>query len=326
LGRSLGRKKDVKLSVSGVVFNIQRFSIHDGPGIRTTVFLKGCSLRCFWCHNPEGIRPKPEIQFFPSRCIGCGACAVACAGNAHIFQNGTHLYVREYCEACGQCVETCYAGGLELTGSVMGVDQVMVEVLADRAFYENSGGGVTLSGGEPLLQQGFSRAVLERCKGEGLHTAIETTANFDWQRLAELLPLIDLVMMDIKHMDPEKHRAATGGSNERILENAQRLMRTEVPVVFRVPVVPTVNDSLQEIGAIGAFVRHLTELRLESHARSSSDPALPCLELLAFHRLAADKYRSLGLDYQASRLEAPSKTQMDQLKAHARSYGIEVLD
>lgn len=310
------------MNVTGIVFNIQRFSVHDGPGIRTTVFLKGCSLRCFWCHNPEGIRPRPEIQFFPDRCIGCGECLAVCPQSAHVLQNGAHIYYREKCRACSACVETCYAGALELTGKVMSVDQVMVEVLADCAFYDNSGGGVTLSGGEPLLQRDFARAVLERCKAVGVHTAIQTTANCQWERLAELLPLTDLVMMDIKHMDPDKHRAATGGSNQRILANARRLMQTDTPVIFRVPVVPTINDTPEEIGAIAAFVRQLNELRHENSVPTSSKLALPSLKLLRFHRLATDKYRSLGLDYQASRLEGPTKEKMAELREHARSYGI----
>jgi len=149
---------------SGIVFNIQRFSVHDGPGIRTTVFLKGCTLHCFWCHNPEGIRPKPEIQFYPERCIGCGACLEACKHGAQILQDGVHVYMRENCVMCGKCVDNCFSGALELTGTVVTVDEVMAEVLADRAFYANSGGGVTLSGGEPLLQADFSRAILQRSK------------------------------------------------------------------------------------------------------------------------------------------------------------------
>jgi pyruvate formate lyase activating enzyme len=208
----------------------------------------------------------------------------------------------------------------------MSVGQVMDEILADRAFYESSGGGVTLSGGEPLLQHDFSRAILERCKTEGLHTAIETTANCRWERLAELLPLADLIMMDIKHMDPDKHRAVTGGSNEHILANAQRLVQTDKPVIFRVPVVPAINDSLEEIGAIAAFVRRLTELRMEGNTSASNQLEPPALELLAFHRLAADKYRSLGLDYSASHLEGPTKEKLAELQEHARCYEIVIRD
>ena len=187
----------------GTVFDIQRFSIHDGPGIRTTVFLKGCSLRCFWCHNPEGIRPQPEIQFEPEKCIGCGECVKVCEQNAQHLEDGQRLYARDNCTVCGQCVETCFAGGLSLIGKSMSVDAVLAEVLQDAAFYRSSGGGVTFSGGEPVLQTEFLAAVLERCQSEGVHTAIETAGYYAWDRLERLLPHVDMVMMDLKHMDSE---------------------------------------------------------------------------------------------------------------------------
>ncbi len=309
------------MAKTGTIFNIQRFSIHDGPGIRTTVFLKGCWLRCFWCHNPEGIRATAEVQFYPERCIGCGDCVLVCPEGAHILQHDIHSFDRSVCQTCGRCTETCYAGALELTGSVMSVDEVMAEVLQDLAFYDNSGGGVTLSGGEPLLQRAFAQAILERCRAGGIHTAIETTANCPWRSLGELLPAIDLVMMDLKHMDSDKHRATTGVPNERILANARRLMQTDKPVLFRVPVVPTINDTPEEIGAIAAFVRQLADLRLENNIQGTEVPPLT-FELLAFHRLAADKYQSLGWDYKASKLEAPTKGKMEQLKQVALSHGV----
>jgi pyruvate formate lyase activating enzyme len=310
--------------MNGIIFNIQRFSVHDGPGIRTTVFLKGCSLHCFWCHNPEGIRPKPEIQFYPERCIGCRACAQVCRHGAHIFEGGEHLYLREACVLCEACLDECFSGALELTGELVSVDEVMEDVLADRAFYERSGGGITLSGGEPLLQRAFTEALLRRGKAEGLHTAIETCGNYRWVELEGLLPWVDLVMMDLKHMDPEAHRAATGVSNERILAIAGALMSTSKPVWFRTPVIPTVNDTPEAIGNIAAFVRHLSELRSARNACTGDDVPLPTLDLLRFHRLASDKYRSLGLEYKASDLEAPSETTMHDLRNLARGYGIKV--
>ncbi len=309
------------LEQTGLVFNIQRFSIHDGPGIRTTVFVKGCSLRCFWCHNPEGLESKIEIQFSPSKCIGCGACIEVCAHGGHVFVDGAHVYVRENCRLCGQCVEECFAGALELTGKRMSVDEVMQEVLADRPFYETSGGGVTLSGGEPMMQELFTRAILQRCKAEGLHTAVETSANYGWKRLEALLPWIDLFMIDLKHLNSDAHRAATGVPNERILDNAERLMHTARPVWFRTPVVPTVNDTPEEIAEIAAFVRRLTDVRLQSKGANAD---LPLLELLRFHRLAADKYRGLGMEYKARELEPPSREQMAELARVAQSYGIRI--
>ena len=294
----------------GIVFDIQRFSVHDGPGIRTTVFLKGCSLRCFWCQNPEGIRLKPEVMFYPDRCISCGRCAAVCPQGSHAIEGGVHVYLREKCTACGKCTETCHAGALMLTGKLMTVDEVVEEVLRDKIFYELSNGGVTLSGGDPVVQHDFSRAILERCKGEGLHTAIEMAANCQWDDLTSLLQVTDLVMMDIKHLDPDKHREVTGVSNERILDNARRLEQTEKPFIIRVPVVPTVNDTPEEIGAIAQYVRAFKNLQY--------------LELLPFHRLGESKYHSLGLNYRGSHLETPTKEKMSELAAEARRYGIEV--
>jgi pyruvate formate lyase activating enzyme len=294
----------------GIVTNIQRFSIHDGPGIRTTVFLKGCNLRCFWCHNPETLKPKPELQLFPDRCIGCGVCFDLCPQGAHVAVNGGRLFRRELCMACGTCVETCYAQSLVLVGESKTVEEVVEEVLRDRPFYERSDGGVTLSGGEPLLQLAFSRAILARCKEENLHTAIETAANFPWERVEAILPVTDLVMMDIKLMDAERHRAATGVPNERILDSARRLGQTGKPLIVRTPVVPGVNDQEDEIAAIAAFVAAL--------------PNLLYYELLPFHPMARGKYESLDMDYRAQSLKSPSKERMEALADVARRYSIEV--
>ena len=309
---------------TGLIFNIQRFSIHDGPGIRTTVFFKGCSLRCFWCHNPEGRHARPEIQFFPERCIGCGDCFSKCPNHAHKLEENYHLFIRENCKGCGTCVETCYSNALELTGRYMTVDHVMKEILSDRMFYETSNGGVTLSGGEPVLQAEFAQALLKRCKAEYLHTAVETCGNYHWLELAKLLPEIDLVMMDLKHLNPQKHKAMCGDSNERILSNARRLALTDKPIIFRIPVVPTVNDSITEIGAIFKFVQNSVELRTQ-HLNGQGKCAEIQLEMLPFHRLAADKYRSLGLEYRAKDLEPPSKAKMHDLAKIAEIYGVEIL-
>ncbi|MEJ5310480.1 MAG: glycyl-radical enzyme activating protein [Anaerolineae bacterium] len=307
---------------TGYICNIQRFSVHDGPGIRTTVFLKGCTLRCFWCHNPETIRPRPEVQFFANRCIGCAACVDACPEGAQGFdENGLRIFDRAKCVACGKCVDVCYAEALVFTAKAMTAEAVVAEILLDRAFYDNSGGGVTLSGGEPALQVEFSREILERCKAAELHTAIETAANVPWESLAALLPVTDLVMMDIKHMDSAKHRDAVGAPNALLLANARRLAETDKPILFRIPVIPTVNDTPEEIAAIAAFIRQLTELRAAQHNGMAGQPVPITLELLAFHRMAGDKYNSLGWEYRAANLTPPTKEHMAMLMDVAAAQG-----
>jgi pyruvate formate lyase activating enzyme len=299
------------MATTGAIFDIQRFSIHDGPGIRTTVFLKGCSLRCFWCHNPEGMNLRPQIQFYPGRCIACGECVAVCPQGAQELTGKSRVYHREECIVCGQCVAHCDADGLLLVGREVTAEEVLVEVLRDRTFYETSGGGATLSGGDPLMQPAFSHAVLAECKDAGLHTAIETCAHAPWDVLASLIPVTDLFMVDLKHMDPERHRTATGSTNQRILENARRLSESGKPILFRIPVVPTVNDTTADIADIARFVAGLA-----AHGEGEI-----CLELLPFHRMAADKYRSLGLEYRASELVAPSKEHMSKLWDAARAAG-----
>jgi pyruvate formate lyase activating enzyme len=315
----------------GIITNIQRFSIHDGPGIRTTVFLKGCNLHCFWCHNPEDIRLEPELQFFPERCIACEACLEACKQGAHLFAAGgelpanlsggvigervadtdmLHAFMRDRCNGCGDCVDTCYAQGLVLVGNTMSVEQVMAEITQDQPFYASSGGGVTLSGGEPLLQVEFARELLVACQAAGIHTAIETAANVAWSRLASLLPVLDLVMMDIKQMDSAVHQQVTGAPNTRILENAKRLGEQPQPLIVRTPIVPGVNDTVEQVAAIAGFVAHL--------------PNLLYYELLPFHPMAKSKYRSLDLAYGAEELTAPPAAQMAELADAAKRQGVTV--
>jgi pyruvate formate lyase activating enzyme len=303
------------ISVTGRVFNIQRFSIHDGPGIRTTVFLKGCPLRCFWCHNPEGLRSQLELQFIPSRCIACGECVQVCSRGAQELGPTGRMFHRDRCVSCGACVQVCYAGALQLTGKEMTTEQVMAEVLQDQAFYQSSGGGVTLSGGEPLLQYHFARSLLECCKAAALHTAVETTAHVRWENLAAALPFIDLFMVDIKQLDPQQHQVATGVSNRLILANIRRLAGTGKPIIFRVPIIPTINDTPAAIQAIAGFVRRLM-------ADRAHDEASLALEFLPFHRLAADKYTNLGMKYCAADLMPPTKETMAQLVASARAAGV----
>lgn len=301
-----------------LVFHIQRFSIHDGPGIRTTVFLKGCAMACFWCHNPEGRHPRLEVQYFPDRCIACGECVNVCPHNAHDLVGGVHHFVRERCKTHRACVDVCCSGALEMNGRIMSVDEVMSEVLPDKPFYENSRGGVTLSGGEPGLNAKFSREILERSKRAGLHTAIETCGYCSQDALAMLLPVTDLFMMDLKLVTAERHVSATGVDNKRILENARMLAMTDRPMIFRTPVVPSVNDGREEFAGIVDFIRELLALRRE---RGIGAPIT--YELLAFHKLGSGKYASLGMEYRASHLEPPSKELMNSLVTLSTAAGIE---
>lgn len=297
-------------SVKGIVFDIQRFSVHDGPGIRTVVFLKGCSLHCFWCQNPEGIHHQPEIMFFPDRCILCGRCVNACPEGAHVIKEGIHYYDKNKCTSCGRCAASCYAGVLKITGKIMTVQEVIKEVLKDKIFYEQSGGGITLSGGDAVVQPRFTNAILKRSKLEGLHTALETAANCKWEVLESLLPLTDLVMMDIKHLDPIIHKEATHSSNELILSNAKKLSQTAKPLIVRTPIIPDVNDTPEEIAAIAEFIQPF--------------PNLQYYELLPFHRFGEGKYHNLGLLYAASNLQTPSKDIMNKLADEAKKVGIMV--
>lgn len=295
--------------MQGIITEIQRFSVHDGPGIRTTVFFKGCNLRCFWCHNPETHRIEPELQLQLARCIGCGACLAVCPVGAHTLVEGERRFDRARCLGCGRCAAECFAEALVLVGRRVSVQEVLDEVLADRPFYESSGGGVTLSGGEPLLQLDFCRALLAACRNAGLHTAIETAAHVPWEQIEAVLPLLDLVMLDIKLLDEEAHRAATGVGNRRILENARRLGAAK-PLIVRTPVVPGVNDTPEAIGAIARFAAAL--------------PSLVSYELLPFHPMAANKYESLGRTYAARNLPRPTPEAMEALAEVARGNGIAV--
>jgi len=302
-----------------LVFHIQRFSLHDGPGIRTTVFVKGCAMGCFWCHNPEGRHPYRELQFFPERCISCGECVRVCPTHAHELHAGEHLFHRERCRTSGLCVEVCCSGALEMNGREMSVEEVMSEVLPDRPFYTSTGGGVTISGGEPALSAGFVRAILARCKDEGIHTAIETCGYCSWNALDSLLPVTDLIMMDLKAITPGQHAQATGNTNERILANAQMLAMTGLPLVFRTPVVPGVNDTPDEILKIVAFIQDLIALR-ERNGQDARDSI--SYELLTFHKLGSDKYRSLDMEYRASSLEPVHRERMQRLLALATEAGL----
>ena len=266
--------------MNGTIFNIQRFSIDDGPGIRTVVFLKGCTLRCAWCHNPEGLQQTPEIMFFPQKCIGCGQCFEVCLNNGHVIIDGERLFVREACERCGKCAAVCYAEALETTGRSISSGEAVDEIKKDDLFYKNSGGGVTFSGGEPLLQVDFIKEVFIACKALGYHCAVETAGHVPWGAFEKILPYTDLFLYDIKIMDEVLHKQCTGSGNKRIIGNLKKLVNAGAEVIVRTPEIPGINDTPEEKQKLAALLAELGGL---NH------------EVLPYHRLGENKYESLGL-------------------------------
>ena len=266
------------------IFDIQRFSLHDGPGIRTTVFFKGCNVRCLWCHNPESQTPTPELMFYAHKCVGCSKCRAFC-GKAFT----------QDCLRCGKCAPVCAYGAREVSGRAESVEEILRVCLRDLRFYRTSGGGVTLSGGEPLLQGEAAAAVLRGCKAHDVHTAVETAGNVPWETFAAVLPLTDLFLYDIKGIDEALHQKNTGVGNRLILENARRLVSSGANVRFRMPYIPGFNSA--EAPAVAAFAKGL-----------GCKP-----ELMPYHNIGAGKYAALGRPYPAEGVLPPTPAQMRPL-------------
>lgn len=296
--------------LTGRIFDLRRFSIHDGPGIRTTVFFQGCPLKCKWCHNPEGRSGKAELMLRPARCIGCGACEETCPQGAITRPNGAVRIDRELCDRCGLCAEACYAEALNLAGYRVTALELACQIERDRIFYEQSGGGVTFSGGEPLLQAGFLSEVLEACKQKHIHTAVDTCGYAPWSAFEAVEANTDLFLFDLKLMDEELHRRYTGVSNQRILENLARLSGAGHRIVVRIPLIPGVNDDEGNLGRAGAYLGGL--------------PALEYVELLAYHTIGAEKYAGLGQRYELEGLKPPAEEQMLAAVRRLEEYGLKV--
>jgi pyruvate formate lyase activating enzyme len=289
----------------GLVFNIMRFSLHDGPGIRTTVFLKGCPLRCDWCHNPESQLPWPEVAVLEDRCVRSGACVRACPNGAIRWEERPVLDLAR-CRRCGQCAEACLAGARQRVGRWMTVEEVLGEVSKDRVFFDESGGGVTVSGGEPLMQPAFVLAFLAACRRGGLRTVLETCGFADAEVVRRAAENVDLFLYDLKLMDAERHRRFTGASNARILRNLAMLAERGAAIIVRVPIVPGVNDTEADADALMAFLDPLGVRRVD---------------LLPYHRFGSDKYRRLAHPYRMEGVEPPATRLIDQLTARFAERG-----
>lgn len=295
--------------ITGRLFDIQRFSISDGPGVRTSVFLKGCNLRCAWCHNPESQSMKTEIRYAVNKCIGCGLCVHICPNGAHrVNERSEHVLQRSKCSVCTKCVDMCNPRALEVIGKEFTVEQVMDEVLKDRELYTFSGGGMTVTGGEPLMQKEFTFALLKAAHAHEIHTAIETAGHASWDALEMLAQETDLFLYDVKGFDSEHHRMNTGQGNEQILDNLQRLSQ-KARVFVRMPLIAGLNDSLEEARLCAQFLKTLGGVEQ--------------IELLPYHRFGEAKYALVGR--KAVCFEAPLKEHMNALAEIYENAGKKVI-
>ncbi len=295
------------MSSIGLVTDLKRFAVHDGDGIRTTVFLKGCPLKCLWCHNPEGLSHKPQLAYYAHKCIGCGECVKVC--QCHSVQDGVHRYNPESCIHCGKCEEACLGNALKIQGKQTTVEELLPRLLEDRDFYANSGGGVTLSGGECLMQPEFCRDLLKALKREGIHTAVDTCGFVNRNALDLVMPYTDVFLYDVKAYDEEVHIACTGQSNKLILENLRYLNEQGQQIEIRIPFVPGYNDhQIEKIGAFLANLKHITKVRV-----------------LPYHNFAGSKYDSLGLENTLPET-LPTKEQADAAREILRNFGLTVVE
>jgi pyruvate formate lyase activating enzyme len=304
------QSKGAELETKGLVFDIKKYAIHDGPGIRTTVFFKGCPLECQWCHNPESWRVYAEQGFRKGRCVGCGQCAEACPEQAISIIDNRPVTEMNKCKLCGRCIEICMTFAREIIGREMSVGEVMAEVEQDVIFYDESGGGVTFSGGEPLMQPEFLLAVLSQCQRQRIHTAVDTSCYAEPNIVEMVGERADMLLCDIKHMDSEIHERFTGVGNNLILDNTRLLSEAGKEIIIRIPVIPGFNDDKANIEATGKFIATL--------------PGVIRVDILPFNRGGKEKSARLTTQSKHMHIETPDKEQMNSIAKDLSKYGFEV--
>jgi len=301
------------LSVTGLIFDIKRYAIHDGPGIRSTVFFKGCPLRCQWCHNPESWLRAPELAWRMHLCLDCGTCIATCQHGAISRVDGHPVTDSQRCVMCGECIAACPTEARQHIGRLVTVGELVDDLERDAVFYDESGGGITCSGGEPLAQPIFLEALLRSCRARGLHTTLDTTLHAPWPIIDSVAPHIDLFYADLKHMDAEAHRQYTGVGNERILANLERLAATGAEIVIRVPVVPGVNDGDANIEATGRFVASLRRRN-----------GRPRIDLLPYHPMGREKLERLQWPKHVPLFERPCDDHLRHIAQRLEGFGLAV--
>ena len=312
-GRETSRSIDGSPGLdTGTIFDIKRYAIHDGPGIRTTIFLKGCPLRCWWCHNPEGIAPDPQLTYWEDRCSGCYECIAICPNDAISRTNeDEHITInREKCDLCARCIHVCPSRALEIIGREVSVDEVMREIERDILFYDESNGGVTFSGGEPLMQIHFLNSLLERCKEKDIHTAIDISGYAPFEYIDGIRDNVDLFLYDLKTMNDEKHKEYTGVSNERILKNLKELSKKGDRITIRIPIIPGINDSDGDIREFAQFI-------LSLNGRNE-------ISLLPYHQAARAKYKRLGEPDRMPWISQPSDSKLEKTRIALERLGLDV--